>query len=384
MKKAQKLTIELIRYEIFGIPVDEEILADFNEELAQEVYTVAVRIDMGYIVASALSKLNLLLPEAKAAFFNEQLATIFRYEQLKYDLESICELFEKEGIEFIPLKGSVIRNYYPKPEMRTSCDIDILIHPQSCKKASALFEDKLGFVYADKSEHDVSFNTPAQTKVELHHTLFDHDYKEKDQLDRVWDNAQPIENSKYAYEMDTEFFMFYHIVHMVYHIRTGGCGIRPFLDLKILEEKLQYDKTKLTNLLDKAYLTECTNQIFDIADIWFGTKKDTELSELMAEYIFDAGAYGSIENQVAKKRSKNNSALVGILSRFIVSHRELKTMYPQVKKYPFLNPMFQVHRWFRIIFKDKAKKQMSIIKENFSLDEDKLKNVSKLMDYLGL
>ncbi|MBO4954226.1 MAG: nucleotidyltransferase family protein, partial [Clostridia bacterium] len=28
-------------------------------------------------------------------------------------------------IDFMPLKGAVIRQYYPEPWMRTSCDIDI-------------------------------------------------------------------------------------------------------------------------------------------------------------------------------------------------------------------------------------------------------------------
>ena len=34
---------------------------------------------------------------------------------------------KKVQIPFLPLKGSVIRQYYPEPWMRTSCDIDILV-----------------------------------------------------------------------------------------------------------------------------------------------------------------------------------------------------------------------------------------------------------------
>ena len=36
------------------------------------------------------------------------------------ELEEICEILKEENIDFIPLKGAFIRNYYPEPWMRTS------------------------------------------------------------------------------------------------------------------------------------------------------------------------------------------------------------------------------------------------------------------------
>ena len=93
MNDIQKFTIELIRYEIFNIPIDSNLVAMADDEMIEAVYDFAIKIDMGYIVASALSKLNLLADEAKSAFFSEQLATVYRYEALKYDLESISNLF---------------------------------------------------------------------------------------------------------------------------------------------------------------------------------------------------------------------------------------------------------------------------------------------------
>ena len=384
MNLSQKLTIELIRYEVFGIDVDYALLSCVSEELVKEVYDLALKTDVGYIVASALSKLGLLSSEIKAAFFNEQLATVYRYEALKFDLESICRLFENEGIVHIPLKGSAIREYYPKPEMRTSCDIDVLIHKEDLKKARKLLENKLGFKYNDKCGHDISFWSPANIEIELHHTLFEHNFDEKNQLDKVWQYATPCEGFTYKHELDKAFFMFYHIVHMAKHVRSGGCGIRPFLDLAILEEKFGYDKDAFIELISQAGLEIFTNKIFDVAHMWFGTTEHDETSELMAEYVFGAGAYGSIENQVARNRSKNKSKLKLIISRIFISRKELEIMYPTVKAHPILTPVFEVVRWGRIIFKDKGRKQMEIVKQTAKLDQNKIDNVSKLMDNLGL
>lgn len=384
MNNIQKLTIELIRHEISGIPVSKELLSCYDEFMAEKVYNLAVKVDMGYVVASALSKLGLLSAEAKAAFFNEQLATVYRYEALKYDLESISKLFEEEGIVFIPLKGSVIREYYPKPEMRTSCDVDVLIHKEELPRARKLLEEKLNFVYNDKCGHDISFWSPTNTEIELHHSLFDHDYEEKEILDKVWEYAAPCEGFTYKHELDKAFFMFYHIVHMAKHVRTGGCGVRPFVDIILLEEKFGYDREKFNNLIMVAGLENFTKKIFDVAHMWFGNMDHDETSNLMAEYVFGAGAYGSVENQVARTQSKKGSKLKSVFSRIFITRKELGGMYPIVKKYSVLTPLFEVVRWFRIIFKDKAQKQIAIIKHNATMDKTKIQSVEKLFSNLGL
>ena len=59
-------------------------------------------------------------------------------------------------------------------------------------------------------------------------------------------------------------------------------------------------------------------------------------------------------------------------------------MYPIVKAYPVLTPVFEIVRWGRIIFKDKGRKQMEIVKQTATLDQNKIDMVSKLMDNLGL
>ena len=117
MNLAQKLTIQLIRYEIAGISVDKELTDAVDDDVVASVYKIANEQELVYIVASALSKLGLLSGEAREAFFNDQLVTIYRLEMLKHELESISKVFEEASIHFIPLKGSVLRNFYPRPPL---------------------------------------------------------------------------------------------------------------------------------------------------------------------------------------------------------------------------------------------------------------------------
>ncbi len=55
----------------------------------------------------------------------------------------------------MPLKGSVIRNMYPEPWMRTSCDIDILVEKSSLDVAKKAVQ-AIGFEYKGMGSHDIS------------------------------------------------------------------------------------------------------------------------------------------------------------------------------------------------------------------------------------
>ena len=275
MTISQKLTIELIRYEISATPANPELLEAVNDEVLEAVYKFATEQDIAYIVGSALSKLNLLSGDAKTAFFNEQLASVYRYEGMKHELENITNLLETEGIAFMPLKGSVIREIYPKPEMRTSCDIDVLIHKEDCPAAINALVEKLNYTRLGNSTlHDYQFVTPAGVHVELHYTLLEDDCIPKAGLiiKDVWDHASPIDNCQYHMRMTNEMFMYYHIVHMAKHFLRGGCGIKPIIDLLILQRKTPFDNDILTHMLGASSLLSFYNAVTDLSNVWFANQ----------------------------------------------------------------------------------------------------------------
>ncbi len=384
MNLSQKLTIQLIRYEISGIPVDNELIDEVNDDVIASVYRIASEQELSYIVANALSKLGLLSGESKEAFFAEQLVTVYRLEMLKHELESISRIFEEAAIPFIPLKGSVIRNYYPKPEMRISCDTDILIHPENLEKAGELLCSKLNYKFEHKGSHDVAYESESGAELELHFRLFENDGNEKDILDRVWEYALPCEGYQYRFELEPEFFVFYHIFHMAKHIRNGGCGLRPFLDLWIIENKFPYDKEKLNKLLCEAGLERFFAVALQTSMTWYGTKKSDDMTELLEEYIFNAGIYGNFENMAAVSVVRSGGKLKALMGRVFMPRKLLKHQFPILEKYPVLTPFYEVKRWGRIIFKDKAKNQMEIARHNNSLTDEKRQKMEKLIDHLGL
>ena len=125
-RTVEKVFFALIRFEIKGDELCDEIKNLLTPEMLPALFKLSKRHDLAHLIGDALDK-NGLLPdetEAKKRFLQERNMAVFRIEQLQYEFEQICQTLEETKIPFLPLKGSVLRGYYPESWMRTSCDID--------------------------------------------------------------------------------------------------------------------------------------------------------------------------------------------------------------------------------------------------------------------
>ena len=71
-----------------------------------------------------------------------------------FEISALMDLLEQYKIEYIPLKGWLMKNYYPYPNMRTMCDIDILINQADMGKIPKILAE-CGFeLEAHGANHD--------------------------------------------------------------------------------------------------------------------------------------------------------------------------------------------------------------------------------------
>ena len=121
----------------------EELRAACTDDMLESVYVLASKYDLAHLVGQGVSKLNLAESETLNQCKNSAMQAFVRYGRMNYAYESVCGVLEAEQIPFIPLKGSVLREWYPEPWMRTSCDMDILVHKEDAESAAALLQEKL-------------------------------------------------------------------------------------------------------------------------------------------------------------------------------------------------------------------------------------------------
>lgn len=349
-----------------------------DDSQVQDLYALANKHDVAHLIGFVLDHQVVADKDKFRSFFQAEIQALFRGEQQKYEFKRICSCLESANIDYLPLKGSVIRDFYPEAWHRTSCDIDILVRESELEKATQLLTKELGCMLQGKSEHDMSIRMSSGVHLELHY-----DFHEKHiSTEEIWASSHPKNDTK-CYKMPDELFLFCHIAHMAKHFKYGGCGFRPFIDLWLLEQKLPYDRDALQAMLDNAGLSTFSNSVFALMNFWFSTGVDTPVLLSMSDYILDAGAYGSVKNRVAIAHSTKAGKTRYFFSRAFVSLDTLKYKYPILSKHPYFYLFCQIDRWYHLLTKkhDVVKHELTI---NRQIDDIYISSVQTLIRELNL
>ena len=382
--KILDLTIKLIR---FGMGIDKDLDTegvDFATAMP-DIYKLAKHHDVAHIVAYAVKRCGIKCDDETAKKLDKQyLISIFRYQHQRYDLSVLLNTFESAGIAHIPLKGSVLRAYYPQEWMRTGCDIDVLVREEELDKAKDALVN-IGYKAGLKMTHDISLESPGGTHVEVHFDLIEKDKHGPDSvLEEFFNDASAKEGKTYHLESSPEMFIYYHIGHMAKHFVNGGCGIRPFLDLYVIKSKINYDEERLFSLLARGGYLKFANEAFALSEAWFSDGIADELTARVANFVSLGGVYGNVENMVAVKTTKKGSRAGYILHRIFIPYNELRYSYPSLTGKRWLTPVYWVARFFRIVFSKRLGYSVKEIKEGISANKTKTDAVAKLLADIGL
>ena len=382
-----RVLFALLRCEICQAEIDTETKNLITPEIFSALYKLSKKHDLAHLVADALDK-NGLLDDSDVArrFCNERNMAVYRYEQINYELEEICRVLEENKIEHIPLKGSVLRAYYPEPWMRTSCDIDILVKKSDLEQAIAILSKELSYQKEQENTHDVQLWAPSGVHLELHFNLIEEYYKPDslEVLNSVWDIAIPSDDKIYQKEMPDEMFYFYHLLHMVKHLLEGGCGLRPFIDSWILNHKKSFNAQARKALLQKGKLQSFAQTVETLSEVWFSGLPHTDITRKLENYILRGGVYGNSENKNLVRRSKHQSKFAYFMSRLFMPYERLCFDYPKLINRKWLYPFYTVKRWFSKLFKGRTKSALSEMKNAAQLSDESVEGVKALMQDLGL
>lgn len=381
-KEVQLILVDIL-YSVLNSSKDTvSVCKNITPDILSAVYRLAKKHDLAHIVSNYVYHNSIeVSPEIRDKLQNEEIISVYRYEQMKYAYDEICGVFDEQGVAYIPLKGAVIRPYYPVESMRTSCDIDILIHESDLEVAIKCLKAK-GYSCGEKAYHDISLYSSNNIHLELHFNIQENMGFLDEVLKDAWDYAVLEQGSRYAFKK--EFFVFHVYAHMAYHFLSGGCGIRFLMDLWIMEHKMEAPFTCAETLLKKAGIYKFATKISKVANNCFSSNVRDEFSDLLLNYLFNGGIYGSKENSIAFQKSSKNSTFIYAVKRLFLPYKLMVIAYPVLKKAPYLLPFCWVNRWCKAIFGGKTK---SIIKEincANKITNQKTEEIKTLQKWLGL
>ncbi len=388
-----KETIRLTAKLIANVVCKGEILCEneraFFSENIKEIYLYSKSNDLSHLIAEAAFSQKLI--DSQSEYFEKfkkmQLMAFVRNSRLQKELEDICRVLNEAKIFHIPLKGSVLCNYYPESWMRTTADLDVLVKREDLERAIYSLEKNLQYSQKGGYLHDVFLNTPTGLHFELHFELDDinkNDFSAKLRK-RVWEYVEPISKGEYTCRMSEEYFYFYQIYHAAKHLLNGGCGMRSVLDVWVLQNLVPHDKEKRRELIDMSGLTLFEKHIIELSKGWFdGVCIQDETVGWLENFIFTGGVFGNQTNHMIMHQRRKGGRFKYILTRIFLPYDQIKFYYPILKKHKWLTPFLQPVRWFNIIFGGRVKRSIEEIAGNYNVPKEISEKTEKLITRLGL
>lgn len=299
--------------------------------------------------------------DLKNDFFEAAMADVVIDNQQSVALMEMESAFEKNGIDYMPLKGSVLKQLYPKSEMRAMGDIDILVKTSQFESISQIMT-KLGYSLKLESDHEYVWVLPPLLNIELHKRLipsYHSDYYSY--FGDGWNKAVKTEESAHKFELTNEDIFIYEVTHLAKHYRDGGVGFRHMVDLWVLKTgKPEMDFAFITAELEKLELLEFYKNIEKTLENWFLDTPSDEITEFLTEKIVLSGSYGTAEGNFAahavkKAQTDNgikNAKKKTIIKSIFLPFADMKQKYPVLNKAPVLLPFMWIVRWVAaVLFK---------------------------------
>ena len=107
MENTLRLLLNFIKHEVLG---DSMPTLELDEARAKRLYQLAKAHDLSHLCDPT----DVTMPDEIAAKFRKQtMIAVYRYERTNSEYERICDALEAAQIPFLPLKGALIRAYYP-------------------------------------------------------------------------------------------------------------------------------------------------------------------------------------------------------------------------------------------------------------------------------
>lgn len=292
---------------------------------------------------------------------------IYTYSSLVKKQKQILDAFKAKNIPVVVVKGTSAAKYYPKPQLRTMGDIDLLVTPEDYENAVVCLlsigcVETTGDAEEKRGRHR-SFHYNG-VSIELHHYFSLVSDKDKaDALDSIlFDAISP--NSTELPDVENGLVLLSHIRQ---HLEDG-LGLRQIIDWFMfvracLDDEMWYssfqEKAQLTGLETLAKTVTRMCQVYlglTTENITWCKDADEAVCEDLMQYVIDCGNFGRSRKLV---ESGSTSKLPSLkhpiqLFKFIQSHgeRNWKTLI----KHSWLRPfawIYQSCRYAKMVVQDR-------------------------------
>ena len=372
MEKTSELLIYLMACSLQGTKPEGALLANIDLEA---LLRLAKAHSVSAMVCMALEQTDAFQHAAETTrlkWLEAKNKAIRKNMLLDAERKAILHELEIQGIWYMPLKGSILKDWYPKPGMREMADNDILVDSSGREQVQEIFQNR-GYktVSFRKGNHDIYEKAPIYN-FEMHVSLFHGIYKElAGQYENVKERLLPVDGTAYQFAFTPEDFYVFALAHAHKHYSHSGTGVRTLADIYVMDRRLGdiMDRDEVEQKLTQLGIAEYEQHSRVLAEKLFSAVRplaETELTEDEKEmllYYCDATTYGTVDNRINNRlhELQENSEDITLWTKLkycgvrLFPGREFcKFAYPFVYKHPWTLPFFWV---WRIVYRSIASKK---------------------------
>lgn len=367
MNQTEQVFLSLLRDYVCGQKLKALPTVDW-----QALYNLAQSHNVTGLVGRILADLptDHCPPKALAVAFRQGMGqTLMAYEKRMVAVQVMEQTLTDARIPYLTVKGACTAAAYPDPSLRTCGDTDIVLTPEHQREAVQTLEQR-GF--AKKVTHDdVVMLTLHGFEFELHTRLESINDGSRALLANPFAPEVAYNKSKNIWVLQSVYAVYYTVLHLLHHIKTGGAGVRMLLDTDLLLRKDPTLAPQVLELAERSGLERSFGCILALCKQWLDTPLpcsvpalDTDTVEKFAAVILGGGVFGHGNGNtgaVFLARQKAADGCKTPFTRFVALFRYcfpkadyMAYQFPYLIRRPCLLPLAYLHRFCRGLFRNRT------------------------------
>ena len=364
----------MLRLCVFALTGRGGETVDKNAASLAEVFKMSAFNGLVSLVSEGVEKLGLERTEKNApvldAFVQARAMAVRKNLLLDTERETILTHLEENGIWYMPLKGVILKDMYPKLGLRQMSDNDILFDGAYREHIRDYFLSlDYSIEHYNEGFHDVYHKKPI-FNYEMHVELYGEkwvalqDYYKgvKNRLIKDGDNG-------YGYHFTDEDFYIYLALHAYRHFAfSESIGARHLIDVFVYLQKkpnldFKYIEAELNKLGVWQFDCDCrelVSEIFDKVETFDICKLSDEMRTTLEEFMinmFNMSRTGQVDKGIKKKGK------FGYMMSRIFPGVKFMGNYKPIFGHWYMLPIGWVYRAFDITFTrfGKIKSEIKIV-----------------------
>lgn len=350
---------------------------------------------VGYMVKRFPDETN---AEVSGILWKQCLHSIAMFSLRAEQMKALIQKMNEREIAHLLLKGYVLKDYYPVPELRTFGDIDFLIHPEDrCKSDDLMTEEGFERKADWGSVHNY---VRAAEYYEIHTDVMEVNVSDKADYKgyfrHIWEHARLVDG--HTWELAPEYHFLYLLTHIAKHINGAGAGIRMYMDIAVFirhfGQELDWDYVQRE--LRTLCFSDFANTVLTVVQRYFGVESpislrgmDKALLDDFMEFTMEAGVFGKagrdlglIHLKCQNRNEENVYRTRTFLRRLFPSAVSLEMAYPYLKGRHWLLPVIWLRRLLRI--RNHWRRNLKEAHSIMSTDKEEVLKLKRIYKGIGL